>query len=149
MSNIEEIIEIEPDSSFYRDALNLRYDLFFRDCNLPFDILFDQKENNSYHLGIIHNNVLLAYGRLTKISRIRFQISQMVVKSEYQGQGFGSQILKKLISVSKDNKASIITLNARLSAIGLYEKFSFKISGKSFLSETTKVEHIKMNLQLK
>lgn len=62
-------------------------------------------------------------------------ISCLFVKEEYRRKLIGTKLLEKLIS--ECNNVGVITVDARIDAISLYEKFSFKItdsaSGKEFI----------------
>ncbi|ABD79703.1 GNAT family N-acetyltransferase [Saccharophagus degradans] len=135
---------IEKDSLIYQKALMLRYDLFFKEHNLPFEILKDENEDKSFHLAAFNEESLVGYSRLTRFSRDSFQISQMVVSSNFQGKGCGSQMLSKLIQLALGQGAKKISLNARKSAIGLYARQGFNCVGAYFFSKRTGVQHIQM-----
>ena len=128
----------------YRRALDLRYELFFKVHDLPFDILIDEIENESEHVVAFNESHLLAYGRLHKQEEGKFQISQMVVSPNNQGQGVGSKILVNIMQRAKDQGANVIILNARTTAIWFYKRHGFKSSGSIYSSETTGVAHVKM-----
>ncbi len=84
-----ELIYLERTDELYQDALDLRYDLFFRTPGLPRKIMFDELESSSFHIAAVDNNSLCAYGRLSEESPRIFKISQMVVRPNMQGQGLG------------------------------------------------------------
>lgn len=97
---------------------------------------------------ISDGDILVAYGRLTVLSHNNFQISQMVVSPKYQNQGYGSTLLSELITTAVNNGAKNITLNARVSALGLYRKYEFIKNGDVFLSKSTSVPHINMQRKI-
>ena len=68
----------------------------------------------------------------------------MVVSPMHQGQGFGTQLLSKLIQIAQKEGANTIMLNARITAVALYQKQGFKEIGKVYNSTSTNVLHIKM-----
>ncbi|WP_244230885.1 hypothetical protein [Vibrio ouci] len=80
-----ELVELENTDELYKQALNLRYDLFFRAPGLPREILFDALEDNSFHIAVIDSGALCAYGRLSAEGSRLFKISQMVVQPSMQG----------------------------------------------------------------
>jgi len=137
-------IEIEPEGELYKQALTLRYELFFKRHDLPWSILFDDKESVSNHMAIINDKLLLAYGRITKREGNIYQISQMVVSPNAQRTGIGSILLKELLSLAHNNGCHKIVLNARIEAKEFYEKLGFKCIGEIFCSKTTNIPHIKM-----
>jgi predicted GNAT family N-acyltransferase len=136
--------EIQKDDNLYKKALELRYSLFFKDHNLPEEILSDDKEDKSLHIAISQEKELIAYGRLFEISSNEFQISQMVVSPRYQSQGYGERLLIEIMRTAKNKGAKKIILNARTTAISLYEKIGFQKVGQIYSSQSTGVPHIKM-----
>ena len=72
----------------------------------------------------------------------------MVVKPEYQGRGLGRKILLFLIKRAKKDSVTSLTLNARLTAVGFYQKLGFQTYGAPFPSSTTGVLHITMFMNL-
>ncbi|MBE0405286.1 GNAT family N-acetyltransferase [Halomonas citrativorans] len=108
-----ELIHLESTDELYKEALDLRYDLFFRSPGLPRKILFDALECSSFHIAAVDNGSLCAYGRLSEESPRIFKISQMVVRPDMQGQGLGASILTKLTHEALEKGAEEIYLNAR------------------------------------
>lgn len=138
------IAEIQLDGLLYKKALELRYKLFFEEHGLPKDILNDKMENESSHIAISNGNELIAYGRLLALNNEESQISQMVVSPPYQNQGYGSKLLSELMLIAKSRGATIIMLNARTDAAGLYSKQGFRRVGQAYNSHSTGVPHVKM-----
>ena len=138
------ISEIQKDDALYKKALELRYRLFFKEHNLPKEVLDDGKENESTHIAMSHENELVTYGRLSALGNGEFQISQMVVAPTYQSQGYGTKLLLKLIQTAQEKGAKSIVLNARTTAIDLYKKQGFRQVGQVYNSDSTGLAHIKM-----
>jgi predicted GNAT family N-acyltransferase len=136
--------EIHRGDPLYEQAIALRYVLFFKEHHLPEEIVLDEKELESTHIAVSEKGHLLAYGRLSKIGNDTYQISQMVVSPDYQHQGLGAQVLMELMRLAAANGARTITLNARMSALGFYERYGFIKYGEIFYSQRTNVPHIKM-----
>lgn len=147
----EEKIEvelIEPDSRKYHLACQLRYKLFFAEHDLPWEVVDDRPHGDVSHAAISIEDRLVAYGQLVRHSDRIYQICQMVVEPDYQKQNLGRKILSTFIEIARQEGAIALTLNARLTAIGFYQKLGFKTYGKSFPSATTGVPHITMNRKL-
>ncbi len=136
--------ELEIGGKLYKEALKLRYELFFKQQDLPRNILIDEHENASQHIAIVSDEILLAYGRLTDLGEGTYQISQIVVIPQEQGKGYGAMILKELIERAGSNGCKKIILNARTTATKLYKKLGFIINGGEFLSKSTGVPHVQM-----
>ena len=138
---------IEYNSLEYHQACQLRYRLFFAEHNLPKNVVLDESHANYYHAAIIQDRVI-AYGQLVPHPNRIYQICQMVVEPNYQNQSLGKNILSTLIQIAKDRGAVCVTLNARLTAVGFYQKLGFQTYGTEFPSSTTAIPHIKMYKKL-
>jgi predicted GNAT family N-acyltransferase len=120
----------------------------------------DERQADYFHAAILISGSVAAYGQLVPQDNSMYQnmykICQMVVKPRYQGQNFGSRILLFLIEQAKQESAiakrrrSLIalTLDARTTAVGFYQKFGFQTHGTQFPSATTGILHITMNKKL-
>lgn len=69
---------------------------------------------------------------LEKEETIQYRIRGMAVKESLRGQGWGSTLLDSFINVSKEKKAEKIWCNARVKALGLYERKGFVKIGEPF-----------------
>ena len=139
---------IRYDSREFRQAARLRYKLFFAEHNLPWNIVHDRDRSNYFHAAILIRDEVVAYGQLVPHDDRVYRVCQMVVAPEYQGQKLGSKILLFLIDTAKQEGAIALTLNARLTAVGFYQKFGFQTQGIQFPSSTTGVPHITMKKKL-
>ncbi len=131
-------------SATYRKALNLRYSLFFEEFDLPKEVTADDLEAISTHIAITEGDELLAYGRLSRLEKNEFRISQIVVSPAYQNQGLSKTLLKKLMAEAKNQGASLIRLGAQESAAGLYESVGFQPAGEVYTVKLTGVPHVRM-----
>ncbi|MDJ0567589.1 MAG: GNAT family N-acetyltransferase [Pleurocapsa sp. MO_192.B19] len=147
---------IEPDSWEYHQACQLRYLVFYVEHGLPFEIVLKQQNTDSFHAVIVAQDNVVAYGRLTPNNNRIYCVSQMVVKPSHQRQNCGGQILSTLIDLAQQQGAITlrvplriaIRLDARISAVGFYRKFGFKIIGTEHPSPTTGIIHIEMRREL-
>ncbi len=137
---------IEYGSPEYQQAAQLRYRLFYQEHGISFAAIFDLEEQRDLHLAITANSThrVLAYGRLAQTSRMQFQIYQMVVEPECQGQGLGKTILQALTEAAIQRGASLLTLDARVAKMQFYQKLGFEPVGEVFPSSRTGIPHIKM-----
>jgi predicted GNAT family N-acyltransferase len=141
---------VEYRSDEYQQAAQLRYDLFYREHDISFESIFEPQETQDLHFAItaISGNRVLAYCRLGQNSLNEFQIYQMVVVPECQGQGLGKHILQALTEEAIERGASRLILNARVSKMKFYQKFCFESVGEVFASSMTGVPHIKMQKEI-
>lgn len=141
---------VEYGSDEYHQAAQLRYDLFYLEHNISFESIFEPHEKQDLHLAITTSlgNRVLAYGRLGQNSLGEFQIYQMVVVPEFQGQGLGKRILQALTEKAIERGASRLILNARVTMVKFYQKFGFESVSEVFASSMTGVPHIKMQKEM-
>jgi predicted GNAT family N-acyltransferase len=141
---------IEYGSPEYQQAAHLRYRLFYQAHSIPFAAIFDLREQQDLHLAITEHSTqrVLAYGRLGQTSSNQFQIYQMVVEPECQGQGLGKTILQALTEAAIQRGASLLTLNARVAQMQFYQKLGFQPVGEMFPSSMTGIPHIKMQKRI-
>jgi predicted GNAT family N-acyltransferase len=141
---------IEYSSAEYHQATQLRYRLFYQHHDIPVEALFISQEQHDLHAVIVsplHDSVL-AYGRLGQNRDKEFQLYQLVVEPEWQGQGLGTQIVQALTEAAAQQGASLLVLNARVMQTGFYQQFGFEPVGDVFLSPMTSIPHIKMQKHL-
>lgn len=139
---------IDYSSPEFQQAARLRYDLFFAEHNLPWSITQQSSQAKYLHAAILRQDTVLAYGQLVPNSDRIYQVCQMVVRPENRSQNLGRTILSFLINLAKKEDATALTLNARLTAVGFYQKLGFRSQGEPFPSNTTGVAHIRMNKKL-
>ena len=72
------------------------------------------------------------------------QFRKMAVLPNDQGKGFGLQLLQYLVDYCKSQGIENLWCNARVSAIGFYQKLGFATVGETY--ERNRVSYIKMEL---
>ena len=95
----------------------------------------DEEEETSLHRMIIDksNGKAVAVGRLQFNTIEEAQIRYMAVSDDYQGMGFGSEIIKVLENIAREKGSRRIILQSRENAVKFYEKNGYKIIEKSYL----------------
>ncbi|MDO5972326.1 GNAT family N-acetyltransferase [Flavivirga aquimarina] len=146
MSNFE-LSYITTKSPLYKEAVEIREQLFFKNMENSLDLINDDFELEGIHLVCLNEDEVIGTGRLN-IEKEISMISQMAIKSSYQKQGIGAKILKELIRFSIEKGISKIELSARETAITFYEKFNFKPMGDKYPSNKTGIIHQSMVLKI-
>ncbi len=101
--------------------------------DLDFDKVILPDDDDGIHFGLFDNNTLISVVSLFKTGdSMRFR--KFATLSEYQGKGYGTELLKYLIDFSKNEACVHIWCNARQNASGFYSKFGF--------SETNKISSV-------
>ncbi len=143
------LIFISPqDVDLYWKAAQLRSEIFYPDQVYSKDWfrerLCDELEDGSFHVVIEDEGAVLAYGRLSQTGEGKCRISQMVVRKEWQNRGLGRRIFEVLLEKAKEMGWKFVWLNARIHAVGFYEKFGFTVVSDEFLSERSGLPHVRM-----
>lgn len=138
---------IDTESIYYKEAVALREKLFFSGMDNRNTLINDVFELSGIHLIVLYENRVIGTGRINIENNIAV-ISQMAINKAYQNKGIGGNILKELISYSKEKEVSKIELSARETAISFYTKYNFTPCGDKYPSEKTKIVHQKMALKL-
>lgn len=95
------------------------------------------------HFGLYHQYELTAVVSLFDDNGLA-QFRKMAVLPTDQGRGFGQQLLQYLITYCQTQNIKTLWCNARLSAVGFYEKNGFVTVGEPFLRNH--ITYVKMEM---
>ncbi len=126
-----EIRKISPQDTYEIRKVELRRNI---DLSSKFTGDF---ENSTIHLGLFTDDKLVSILSLVKVNNNEFTGSQyqlrgMATLSNYQGKGFGKDLVSKTVEILKGNNIDIVWCNARVIALDFYIKQGFNIIGKEF-----------------
>lgn len=100
---------------------------------------FDEDDSGSTtHFGLFEHGKLSGVASLFRNSHPgfneprQFQLRGMAVLDDYRGRGFGEQLVQTAEEKAMRAAADLIWFNARINAVGFYEKCGYKITGKPF-----------------
>lgn len=139
---------IEHDSQAYRAAAKLRYRLFYQPHGIDEAIVHTGEDVQDSHAVIEQDGQVLAYGRLAQDNAVEFRVLQMVVEPAWQGLGLGKWLLQALTTLAKQQGGLLVSVNARVTQVGFYNKQGFEACGEIFASASTGVPHISMTKPL-
>lgn len=106
----------------------IRHGVMYPDLDFQLAILPD--DDDGIHLGLFDDDVLITVVSLfRKENSMRFR--KFATRLEYQGKGYGSEVLRYLINYSENEGCNHIWCNARQSASAFYEKFGFRKTGNT------------------
>lgn len=98
--------------------------------DLDFEKVILPNDDEGIHLGLFDNNTLISVVSLFR-SGNSMQFRKFATLTEYQGKGYGSELLQHLINFSKNEGCAQIWCNARQNASGFYSKFGFSLTNKT------------------
>ena len=133
-------------SDEYKQTCELRNEVLRKPLGLN---LYDEdlkQEQDQLHFGLFdHGNSLIACVIAVPQGSGQAKLRQMAVKAGYEGQGVGRRLLLSLEARLACQGVAQLSLHARISAVGFYEKLGYVRSGDSFVE--VGLPHIRMEKQ--
>jgi N-acetylglutamate synthase-like GNAT family acetyltransferase len=104
------------------------------------------KEKDEILIVCMDDGDMLGCCMLVKIDEVTVRLRQMAVAPNLHGKGIGASIINFAENLAKDKGYKTVTMHARDTAIGFYEKFGYNIKGNQFIE--VNVHHHVMEKQL-
>jgi GNAT superfamily N-acetyltransferase len=123
---------IDYGSKDYDQMIALRYALLRKPLGLNFTDDELKKEAHDILIGCFDDDKLEGCCLLTKEEQGVVRLRQMAVISGLQGKGIGKVLLQFAENIARDRGYKKISMHARKTAIGFYEKSGYKIASKEF-----------------
>ncbi len=137
---------IDHNSIEYNQMVDLRYQLLRRPLGLIFTKEELEKEKNDILIGCFEEEKLEACCILTQTDPKTVRLRQMAVSSVLQGKGIGRVLMSFAENIARDRGYRRLTMHARKTAIGFYEKLGYKVHGDEFQEVT--IPHFEMKKEL-
>ena len=141
LEDVQEMIQIQKET-YIKNYVNDKYKATLEEIEKQDWELRKQekinfiKDKNCYGLVLEKSKKILGYGFVIKTDRPESEIRNLIIKPEYQKLGYGSLILKNLISNTSAKKIIAKTTVADK----FYEKFGFKLQNIENLDLSTRNE---------
>lgn len=143
-----EFREFSFDSDDYRRECDLRDAVLRKPIGMR---LFDEDlrgERLQRHFGLFDpQQTLLVCAIALPLDSIHVKIRQMAVRREYQRQGLGRRLFASLEALLAGEGFGVLTLHARMSALGFYEALGFSRFGDEFIE--VGLPHVKMRKEIR
>ncbi|MEA3424614.1 MAG: GNAT family N-acetyltransferase [Bacteroidota bacterium] len=137
---------IDHGSPEYQQMVDLRFQILRKPLGLSFSEEDLAAELHDILLGCFEDDRLEACCILTKTDPKTVRLRQMAVSSNLQGKGIGRVLMSFAENVARDHGYRRLTMHARKSAIGFYEKNGYRICSDEFLEVT--IPHYVMEKEL-
>jgi ribosomal protein S18 acetylase RimI-like enzyme len=137
---------IDHGSKEYQQMVALRYDLLRKPLGLQFDPEELEREKEDILIGAFDDEKILGCCLITRTEPGICRLRQMAVHNSLQGKGIGAAMMIFAENVARDRGFRNMTMHARKTAIGFYEKLGYKIKGDEFLEVT--IPHFVMEKRL-
>jgi predicted GNAT family N-acyltransferase len=127
---------IDHGSKEYKQMIDLRYNMLRKPLGLSFTDEEIEKEKKDILIGCFDDDKLEACCMLTQTAPKTLRLRQMAVVSGLQGKGMGRALLQFAENIAYDRGYKKITMHARKTAVGFYEKLGYSVTGNEFIEVT-------------
>lgn len=124
--------QIDHGTPEYLKMVNLRDVVLRRPLGLTFDHDELMAEKDDILIACMDDNEILGCCILEEVNNLTIRLRQMAVPDNLHNRGIGSSIINFAENMARDKGYKLMTMHARDSAIGFYEKFGFQIKGSQF-----------------
>ncbi|TAJ51734.1 MAG: GNAT family N-acetyltransferase [Chitinophagaceae bacterium] len=138
--------QIDHGSKEYQQMVDLRFQILRKPLGLSFSEEDLAAETEDILLGCFEDDRLEACCVLTKTDPKTVRLRQMAVSANLQGKGIGRVLMSFAENVARDHGYRRLTMHARKSALGFYEKNGYRICSDEF-NEVT-IPHYVMEKEL-
>ena len=124
--------QIDHGTPEYLKMVNLRDNVLRRPLGLTFDHDELMAEKDDTLIACMDDEQVLGCCILVRVDDNIVRLRQMAVLDNLHGKGIGASIMNFAENVARDKGFKIMTMHARDTAIGFYEKFGYKVKGNQF-----------------
>ena len=115
----------------YNETLALRQQVLYPEKDIEFVKL--PNDDMGLHIGIEENKELVSVISLFIERESRsVQFRKLATRTDLQGKGYASNLMKWLIDYASDMQLSRLWCNARKESVGFYKKFGYKETDQTF-----------------
>ena len=137
---------IDHGSPEYQQLVQLRNDILRKPLGLVFLPDELEKEKEDILIGAFEDDKMLGCCMLINTDPGTVRLRQMAVLNTLQGKGIGKALMQFAENIARDRGYRKITMHARKTATGFYEKLGYTTNGVEFLEVT--LPHVVMEKQL-
>lgn len=130
---INAIWTTDLEAQTYLDALNIRYEVFVNEQNVPEDVEVDNLEDKSHHLVLYEDDQPIGTARIYHRGDGIYKIQRVAVLKEYRNLGFGAVLIRECERQIQQLRGTKITLGAQIHALSFYEKLGYQAEGPEFM----------------
>jgi predicted GNAT family N-acyltransferase len=137
---------IDHGSPEYQQMVQLRNDILRKPLGLVFIPEELEKEKEDILIGAFEEDKMLGCCMLINTEPGTVRLRQMAVINTLQGKGIGKALMQFAENIARDRGFRKITMHARKTATGFYEKLGYSTNGEEFLEVT--LPHVVMEKRL-
>lgn len=137
---------IDHGSPEYHQMVQLRNEILRKPLGINFEPGELESEKDEILIGAFEDDKMLGCCMLINTEPGTVRLRQMAVLKNLQGKGIGRALMQFAENIARDRGFRKITMHARKSATGFYEKLGYVTSGEEFVEVT--LPHVVMEKQL-
>ncbi|MBC7903474.1 MAG: GNAT family N-acetyltransferase [Gemmatimonadaceae bacterium] len=138
---------IDHGSKEYLQMIKMRNDILRKPLGLIFNPEELETEKEEVLIGAFEEEKMLGCCMLVRQDGKIVRLRQMAVLNNLQGKGIGRALMSFAENIARDMGYSKLTMHARKTAVGFYEKLGYRTSGDEFLEVT--IPHFMMEKDLR
>lgn len=123
---------IDHGSFEYQQMVNLRLEILRKPLGLSFTPEELELEKEEILIGAFEEEKMLGCCMLIRADAQTARLRQMAVLNNLQGKGIGRALMTFAENLARDRGYTRITMHARVSATGFYEKLGYEVKGEQF-----------------
>ena len=126
--------------------VNMRNEILRKPLGLNFSNDELENEKDEILIGAFEEEKMLGCCMLIKMNNKTVRLRQMAVMNNLRGKGIGRALMNFAENIARDLGYRTITMHARKTAIGFYEKLGYGVVGEEFFEVT--IPHFEMQKEL-
>ncbi|WP_135535661.1 MULTISPECIES: GNAT family N-acetyltransferase [Halostella] len=126
----------------YEDALDVRYDVFVEEQDVPEALEVDEYEDESIHFVAYLDGDPVGAARLRETDDDTAKVERVAVLDRERGEGYGSEIMQVIERVAEQRDYDRVSLHAQTHAAPFYDRLDYERVGEEF--EEAGIPHVKM-----
>lgn len=142
------VIRIVPGSDpVMRQVADICYDVLHRPFGVARNDAWNETDPRSTHVVALEGERLVGYVRLI-VEGGGGHVRQVVVAPSHRRQGIARDLVSAALACAVELHLPFAFLNARSSAVGLYESLGFRVTDGPFRMGRTYLAHVRMERDL-
>ena len=121
----------------YQQMVKMRTDILRKPLGLTFTQEELDKERDEVLIGAFEDERMLGCCMLIKQPDNTVRLRQMAVMNNLQGKGIGRALMHFAENIARDMGYKKLSMHARKTASGFYEKLGYQVTGDEFLEVTS------------
>src|SRR6187397_210716 len=116
----------------YQQMIKMREEILRKPLGLSFTESEIEKEKENLLIAAFEDEQMLGCCMIVEMDPRKARLRQMAVLNNLQGKGIGRALMQFAENIARDRGFQKITMHARKTAVGFYEKLGYRVCGQEF-----------------